>query len=709
MSGFERKIRRIGLTIKNSINVLDLIKAFSLLSIAFITITIRLQPIAYGAYINEFDPYSYYTATKYIVERVEAEGLERLLDFFNWHQELTWYPHGVDVGRSYHPVLPYTGSFTYFLLNRLGISVSVEEIALYLPIFTALVTVFITYLIGRMIGGEFVGLMSALLLSTSPAFIPRSTLGWYDTEAMGMPMFVASIYFFLKSMSKSSFKRRMTYSLLSGLFTFLMIESWGAGIYLLGIYPLIILVINFLGVSPKRYYLNSALTLLTAIALPSLFPKPGAGFIHHPISILCYFSIIFSFLSERFNLTYSKLYELSLRRLFLILIALLIVFTGIFQALPERISRRYLSVVNPFYKSEDPLVRSVQEHAGSSFASFFLDFNVLLPFIVYGIFLHAKDGLEARRIALLILSLSLIYFTSSFTRLAVMASPILVIIGSYGVYDLVKISLEKIRQRRKKFYRAEKMRYLTLSIVIFLAFWLPIAPSLGIRIANTPVTLASASMPYSMRIEDWIDALEWIKVNTPEDAVIAAWWDYGYWISFIGGRRTLADNATMNSTRIRLLAEMFLSNETRALEILDELDADYVLIFISPLKVSEKPPYFIFLGMGEESKFIQMARIKGMSDEEINRVLINQSAKGLSLLPAFWETFLGKLIPYTYVMTDPRVGDVYRKEYKYPTATANSTAALVLVYDSDVYSEPRLGVPNAEVLIYKINKEKFAK
>ena len=29
---------------------------------------------------------------------------------------------------------------------------------------------------------------------------------------------------------------------------------------------------------------------------------------------------------------------------------------------------------------------------------------------------------------------------------------------------------------------------------------------------------------------DWPDAMLWLKTNTPEDAKILSWWDYGYWI-----------------------------------------------------------------------------------------------------------------------------------------------------------------------------------
>jgi dolichyl-diphosphooligosaccharide--protein glycosyltransferase len=62
--------------------------------------------------------------------------------------------------------------------------------------------------------------------------------------------------------------------------------------------------------------------------------------------------------------------------------------------------------------------------------------------------------------------------------------------------------------------------------------------------------------------------MQWLKENTPEDAVIAAWWDYGYWISTIGERKTLADNSTLLDWQIRKIAAMYLSTPENAWQIL---------------------------------------------------------------------------------------------------------------------------------------------
>jgi dolichyl-diphosphooligosaccharide--protein glycosyltransferase len=67
--------------------------------------------------------------------------------------------------------------------------------------------------------------------------------------------------------------------------------------------------------------------------------------------------------------------------------------------------------------------------------------------------------------------------------------------------------------------------------------------------------------------------MQWLRENTSEDAVIASWWDYGYWISTLAERKTLVDNSTLLDWQIRKLASMYMSTPEDAWRILMS-DAD---------------------------------------------------------------------------------------------------------------------------------------
>lgn len=54
-----------------------------------------------------------------------------------------------------------------------------------------------------------------------------------------------------------------------------------------------------------------------------------------------------------------------------------------------------------------------------------------------------------------------------------------------------------------------------------------------------------------------------LKKKTPADARILAWWDYGYQITGIGNRTTLADGNTWNQAHIALIGKVRYSKGKR--------------------------------------------------------------------------------------------------------------------------------------------------
>jgi len=79
-------------------------------------------------------------------------------------------------------------------------------------------------------------------------------------------------------------------------------------------------------------------------------------------------------------------------------------------------------------------------------------------------------------------------------------------------------------------------------------------------------------------IDDFREAYWWLRDNTPEDARVMAWWDYGYQINGVGNRTTIADGNTWNHEHIALLGKCLTSRENISHPITRHL-ADYVLIW----------------------------------------------------------------------------------------------------------------------------------
>jgi dolichyl-diphosphooligosaccharide---protein glycosyltransferase len=323
--------------------------------------------------------------------------------------------------------------------------------------------------------------------------------------------------------------------------------------------------------------------------------------------------------------------------------------------------------------------------------------------------------------------------------LLVFSSISIIVLASMGLYDLTRIFMERYsstgtymeaqqkaaKGRGKK--RVERIQSksshnkpIVISFAVVLIFLLTIPlfypPNINwVTSADVPPSIANGGTGYRMQVADWIDALNWISNNTPKDSVVASWWDYGYWITTLANRTSLADNATINQTRIAELAKMFIEPEIDGYEIAKELDSDYVVLYL----VGQRFPgangsSFYTLGSGgDESKKQWFIRIGGFNEMEY----LEQD--GFTPTPKFWnDTLLGKLIPFepqAYASIQggqlagiqpayqPGTIALYTQNLKYPLSEQpDQPFSLVYASPSFVSNTPGLVFG---VLVYKVNQD----
>jgi dolichyl-diphosphooligosaccharide--protein glycosyltransferase len=117
------------------------------------------------------------------------------------------------------------------------------------------------------------------------------------------------------------------------------------------------------------------------------------------------------------------------------------------------------------------------------------------------------------------------------------------------------------------------------SIPEFKSFW-QISHEVAVQVSH-PTIIQKAQRRETgetIFIDDYRQAYLWLKNNTPEDARIMAWWDYGYQITGIGNRTTIADGNTWNHEHIALLGRTLTAPEKEGHRIARHL-ADYVLVW----------------------------------------------------------------------------------------------------------------------------------
>jgi dolichyl-diphosphooligosaccharide--protein glycosyltransferase len=125
---------------------------------------IRILPLQYGAYLTAFDPLFQYRATEYVVENGYAA-------WWTWHDDLSWYPMGRNIAASAYPGIPFTAAFLYGIAKIFISNLTVLDVALYYPVFMAVLTIITIYFLGKEVAGGSAGVFAALFMAISPAYI----------------------------------------------------------------------------------------------------------------------------------------------------------------------------------------------------------------------------------------------------------------------------------------------------------------------------------------------------------------------------------------------------------------------------------------------------------------------------------------------------------------------------------------------------------
>jgi len=675
-----------------------------------ISFLIRSQGAEFGNELNEFDPFYNFRATEFMVENGIAE-------YFNWHEEKSWYPQGRNISASSAVMLHFTGAVTYQIF---GGEMSLYDFTILFPVIFGALTVIGIFALVRVIGGTTAGLFAAILFSVSLPILLRGTIGWYKAEPLGLFYGIIGVYLFLSGIKTEKKKVAVPKLIIGGIVFAFGLSAWGGVQFFIIPIGMFILLLPFLR-KDHEFIIWSIPIFVTSLLLTTLmFERPGAGFVFGmggaslivPTGFLVSCIII-----QKFSKIENK------KRNGLIFLFILIITAPLFlivnaeaKVLPIP-SFRYLIALNPFLSSVNPLQESIAEHATPTIAQSFFFHSILMIFAGLGIWIilskKSKNILNVRNDMIafsLIIGITGIYVSSSFVRLEVFASISLIILSSIGLSILIK----EIFSHKNLFEKINKGRIIKISflgaILILLLIPLVYPNSNWINAAKAPPTILNGGSQYGVATNDWLEPLEWLKNNTPEDSVIAAWWDYGYWITTMSDRATVNDNATMNTTRIELMAKTLLGPPDEAWNNLQEMGADYILVFVAGQRIDEgnNQPVYLLNGGGDESKKQWFMRIAG---EPRQKYLHPDGSSGTDY---FWnDTLLGKLFPFsTLAYIDPRdtstqsqtwkpgFSPVYGKDIKYPT-DGNGPFRLVHASPSFV-NENRVLLG---VFIYEINDD----
>jgi dolichyl-diphosphooligosaccharide--protein glycosyltransferase len=612
----------------------------ALLLILFIAFTIRVLPLRWEiptgtVRLSEFDPYYQFSLTRHMVQN----GLLSPYWPTPWVNTQQWYPQGLDMSHSM-PALPMTTAILYDIITFLGANVDLMTFASLMPAIIGTICCLIIYFIGKDMGGKPTGLLAALFLALAPSFLQRTALGFFDTEVPGMLGLLLFIFLFLRATEENRpLRSSLKYTLGAAAALAYFITGWGAAYFVLDLAAFFVFVLILLKRYSQRLLLSYSLTFGVALFVATKVPDVSLGYLTSgpviPIAgvflLLCLAEVLRNNISTKTKV--------------LLTIASLAVLVGGFVAFwqlgyMESIAGKFITVLDPFIRSANPLIESVAEHRISAWGNIYDELGIGILFFLTGLYFALRNPTN-RNVFLLLFGLTSLYFAASMVRLLVIFAPafsLLVAIGILGIlkpfYTLLReaphiaIRTKRGLARVSKEYSGVAIFLVFLLIVTNLAFSPQNGGMPGVYVsAYSPITITGSSLPIpgnrlAEPVQEWLNMISWTQNNLESTTVVCSWWDYGYWLGILGNVTTLADNATVNSTQIENIGFIFMANETQSLKMLEKYNAKYILVFTTlRIDQSSTQQYYVAssAGYGDEGKWSWMARISGQARDRFIR------------------------------------------------------------------------------------------
>ncbi len=336
----------------------------------------------------------------------------------------------------------------------------------------------------------------------------------------------------------------------------------------------------------------------------------------------------------------SKQFQTLLRALVLLIFAVslgglvLLTLSGVIAP----VTGRFYSLWDTGYaKIHIPIIASVSEHQPTAWPSFFFDLNMLIWLFPAGVYMCFRN-LKDEQVFVVIYAVLASYFAGVMVRLMLTLTPIVCVASAIALSEILDTYLKQevstpetrangnaatskpgnsadvLRSTRSPlvgiFSVSSKVTVVGATTIYLILFVMHCTWVTSNAYSSPSVVLASRLPDGSQHIiDDYREAYYWLRQNTPQDAKIMSWWDYGYQIGGMADRPTLVDNNTWNNTHIATVGKAMSSREEVSYPIMRQHEVDYVLIVFGGL-----------LGYSGDdiNKFLWMVRIaEGIWPDEV--------------------------------------------------------------------------------------------
>ena len=558
----------------------------------------------YGSIIHEFDPWFNFRATEYLV----TNGWRA---FFHWFDHAAWYPLGRPVATTIYPAMQVTSAAIFHALKWAGGPPwTLEDVCCYVPVWGGVAATLFTALLAYECSGqnEAAAVGAGFIMAIVPAHLQRSVGGGFDNESVAMPAMCATFAFWCRAMRRpASGGDTITASGLAATVAAAasyayMAAAWGGYVFVANMVALHAGAMLVLGRSPKqlhRYY-----TLFFVLGTAGAMQVPVVGWTplthtEHLAPLVAAVAINAAALwrsmgrrrtqgratpagSEERPGVSAHAAGLALAAAAAAAVVAAVAASGALSPATVRVRALFL----PHTHTGNPLVDSVAEHRPASGDAYhqFLSAAVFVAPVGAAVLCARRDGPTDAGLFLFLLGAAAYFFSSKMSRLIVLLATPASALSGVALGALYEAGFGSLLLGGGGGTRAVE-RLLRVGVLGGLAWG--VATPHAKAFYDTCDNMARYSLSHTQLtwrdergglVDDYREAYRWLREHTPTDARVLSWWDYGYQISGMAKRTTLADGNTWNHEHIALVGLCLSSPEAEAHAITRHL-ADYVLVW----------------------------------------------------------------------------------------------------------------------------------
>ena len=551
----------------------------------FLLIVLFLFAFGLRAHLTRYDLLfgfdSYYHA------RINAEvietGIAPVVDTMSWY--------GSPLGGA---PLPGTGAFLWgfnaimYKILTLGAPYDkdtwINVVKILPPLYGALISIAMFFFAKEIFGkkaGYAAGYATAFFSAVVPAFVYRTMAGFLEDDALGFLWMILGLIFFMKAVKNAEFtKKKIAYAAASGIFFGIMAFTWAMFVLV----PLVLagyMVFSIINIYAEKgikkvipqigLFVISMATFapMTLLVDDGRWIEQAWQYIYNSIpesmSLLVFggaivFLLVIAYLIFLGNK--SKTEDKSTNKT-IKLVAMLLLFATIIL-----LATVFLTSPN-LWETSGVIGKSVgEENPGRNYFGEKYNALIILPVLALILIPLRVYRNKNDHLSIIIFFWIFITFFMAWYKLKFTYTFGLPIAAAAGVIIAELLYFLKQRSGLEK-----------KAILLALGFMFLVGIAAGTLFVEDKVPSIEMGSP------DWKQALEWLRTETPEDAKMFNWWDYGHWISFVGERAVLTDNRNLYLEPLQDVAKFIITPDLgEALDIVQSYDSDYVILSYDSLQ-----------------------------------------------------------------------------------------------------------------------------